>query len=204
MNQKPGPPGLRDFFDDKTLGLVYRLCHDDREDSGGNPSIHDDHCEKIANGVGRVAILLIRRHRGYCSLQLSGAMHGLWRWIESKFEQDEVVFSIQEKDIFEEIADDTTNSNDDLIIDIRLELMFVAPKKEEFRELLELILIDLADTDQKYKKDVARQLVTEIVEYVPPEEVDTWITYSSDDPRSGALAEGINEATCGVMYSIHN
>jgi hypothetical protein len=191
MEKKPGPPALRDFFEDKTLALIYRLCHEAPKDTDHTSLIKADHCEKITTGVGRAAILLIRRHRGRCSLQLSGALHGLWKWIQSDFEEDEVIFSIQEHDDLKECADDTTNSNDDLIIDIRLELMFVAPKAEEFRELLELILIDLAETDRKYKKDVARQLVTEIVEYMPPEQSDTWVTYSSDNPRSGALTQKV-------------
>lgn len=183
-DKKPGLPSLRDFFEDKTLGLIYKLCHDENKRNLGVNSIRDDHCEKISIGIGLAAILLIRRHRGHCSLRLSGALHGLWQWLDSEFEEDEVIYSVQEHDDLVECAEDLTNSNDDIIVDLRINLMFVVPERDDFKELLTLVLKDLAETDKRYKKDVASQIITEIVEYVPPAESDAFISNSTDDSRS--------------------
>ena len=184
QDQRPGPPSLRDFFEDQTLALIYRLCHNEDKSNSEVVSVRNDHCEKVSIGIGLAAILLIRRHRGYCSLRLSGALHGLWKWIDSEFEEDEVIYSVKEHDDLVECAEDLTNSNDDIIVDLRINLMFVAPERECFKELLTRVLKDLAKTDKRYKNDIASQLITEIVEYVPPEESDTFVSYSSEDPRS--------------------
>jgi hypothetical protein len=184
--KKPGMPSLHDLFNVTTLDLVCRLCHAKDDSGSDNNSIRADRCKKISTAIGKAAILLVRKHRGYCSLRLCGALHGLRKWIESEFNEDEVLFLVNDHDELKESADDMSTCNGDLMISIRTTARFTTPDLAEFRELLELILADLTNTDKRYKRDITRQLVTEIIEYVPPCESDALVTFSADDPRSGS------------------